>query len=99
MMLADENFLYNLLWKQSAGRVTGSLDGAHPYPNRFARHGSRDEHHQAFMATNRFASVGQAINGHAQLITGARFGFVGWACRMGGQGLFFASNGSVRPRM
>jgi len=30
LVLADENFLYNLLWKQSAGRVTGSLDGAHP---------------------------------------------------------------------
>lgn len=32
LALADSDFLYNLLWKQSAGRVSGSLDGAHPRP-------------------------------------------------------------------
>lgn len=32
VLLADSDFIYNLLWKQSAGRVSGSLDGAHPRP-------------------------------------------------------------------
>lgn len=30
LVLADENFLYNLIWRQSAERISGSLDGAHP---------------------------------------------------------------------
>lgn len=32
LVLADENFLYNLIWRQSAERISGSLDGAHPRP-------------------------------------------------------------------
>ncbi|MCB1469909.1 MAG: glycosyltransferase family 39 protein [Rhizobiaceae bacterium] len=29
---ADPDFLYNLLWRQTVERVSGSLDGAHPQP-------------------------------------------------------------------
>ncbi|WP_274626836.1 ArnT family glycosyltransferase [Arvimicrobium flavum] len=32
MLLADQDFLYNLVWKQAAERISGAMEGAHPRP-------------------------------------------------------------------